>query len=52
MASYGDVEASMELGNFAAGVAVRKIGTTAVTPKELKHIIELYLMEQEEAGVN
>ena len=52
LASYGDVEVSMELGNYAAGVAVRKIGTTAVTPKELKHIIELHLMENEETEVN
>jgi len=52
LASKGDVEVSMELGNYAAGVAVRKIGTTAVTPKELKHIIELNLMENEEVAVN
>ena len=52
LASDGDVEVPMELGNYAAGVAVRKIGTTAVTPKELKHIIELYIMEKEEAAVN
>ena len=52
LASNGDVEVSMELGNYAAGVAVRKIGTTAVTPKELKHIIELHIMEKEEAAVN
>jgi len=51
LASGGDVEISMELGNYAAGVAVRKIGTTAVTPKELKHIIELNLMENEETVV-
>jgi len=51
LASGGDIEASMILGNYAAGVAVRKIGTTAVTPKELKHIIEHHLMETEEAAV-
>jgi len=50
LASEGDVEISMELGNYAAGVAVRKIGTTAVTPKELKNIIGLNLMEQETEG--
>ena len=52
LASYGDIETSMELGNYAAGVAVRKIGTTAVTPKELKHIIEYHLLEKEEALSN
>jgi len=51
LASGGDIETSMVLGNYAAGVAVRKIGTTAVTPKELKHIIELHIMETEEAAV-
>jgi D-beta-D-heptose 7-phosphate kinase/D-beta-D-heptose 1-phosphate adenosyltransferase len=51
LASDGDVEISMELGNYAAGVAVRKIGTTAVTPKELKHIIEHDLLEKQEAAV-
>lgn len=48
LASNGDIETSMKLGNYAAGVAVRKIGTTAVTPKELKHIIEHDLLEKEE----
>jgi rfaE bifunctional protein kinase chain/domain len=51
LASGGDIETSMKLGNYAAGVAVRKIGTTAVTPKELKHIIEMDLMENKEALV-
>lgn len=51
LASEGDVETSMKIGNYAAGVAVRKIGTTAVTPRELKHIIELHLMENEESLV-
>lgn len=41
IASDGDLEISVELGNYAAGVAVRKIGTTAVTPAELKKIIEM-----------
>ncbi len=40
-ASNGDLEAAVQIGNYAAGVAVRKIGTTAVTPDELKNIIEL-----------
>ncbi len=52
LASDGDIETSMEIGNYAAGVAVRKIGTTAVIPKELKHIIELDLMDNEETTVN
>lgn len=47
LASDGDMETSMHLGNYAAGVAVRKIGTTAVTPKELKNIIEYHLMKKE-----
>lgn len=51
LASDRDIEVSMKLGNYAAGVAVRKIGTTAVKPKELKQIIELHLMESEEALV-
>lgn len=46
IASGGDLETSVEIGNYAAGVAVRKIGTTAVTPQELKNIIELHKMEK------
>lgn len=46
IASNGDLEVSVEIGNYAAGVAVRKIGTTAVNPTELKNIIELQLMEK------
>ncbi len=42
----GDLETSVEIGNYAAGVAVRKIGTTSVTPAELKNIIELHLMNK------
>jgi len=48
LASNGDIETSMMIGNYAAGVAVRKIGTTAVTPKELKQIIEMQTMEKGE----
>ena len=44
IASGGNLEISVELGNYAAGVAVRKIGTTAITPEELKNIIELHLI--------
>ncbi len=51
LASNGDMETSMLLGNYAAGVAVRKVGTTAVTPRELKHIIELDILEKEEAVI-
>lgn len=39
-ASDNDIETSIAIGNFAAGIAVRKIGTTTVMPEELKHIIE------------
>ncbi len=46
IASGNDIETSVEIGNYAAGVAVRKIGTTAVSPAELKNIIELHLMEK------
>ena len=46
LASGGDAEISVKIGNYAAGVAVRKIGTTAVTPKELKRITEMHLAEE------
>jgi len=46
IASGGNLEIAVEIGNYAAGVAVRKIGTTAVTTDELKHIIEINLMEK------
>ena len=39
-ATKGDVETSMIIGNYAAGVVVRKTGTTTVSPDELKEIIE------------
>ncbi len=42
IASGGDLEASVEIGNYAAGVAVRKIGTAAVAPEELKNIIDMH----------
>lgn len=51
LASGEDVETSVKIGNYAAGVAVRKIGTTAVTPDELKHIIELNLPKGKEISV-
>ncbi|MFH0702392.1 MAG: D-glycero-beta-D-manno-heptose-7-phosphate kinase [bacterium] len=40
LASDGDFETSVILGNYAAGIAVRKIGTAMVLPQELKNIIE------------
>lgn len=43
IASNEDLEASVKIANYAAGVAVRKIGTTAVTVSELKKIIESHL---------
>ncbi len=36
----GDIKTSIVLGNYAAGVAVRKIGTTAVSAEELKNLID------------
>lgn len=39
-ASNNDVKNSILLGNFAAGVAVRRTGTTTVSPDELREIIE------------
>jgi rfaE bifunctional protein kinase chain/domain len=41
-----DLETAVEIGNYTAGVAVRKIGTTAVTPAELKDLIESHLMHR------
>lgn len=38
-------EASIILGNYAAGIAVRKTGTTAVKPEELKNIIEHHFLK-------
>ncbi len=46
LATNSDIETTVIIGNYAAGVAVRKIGTTAVTPKELKKIIQLDLLEE------
>ena len=45
-ASEGDFELSIILGNYAAGVAVRKTGTTVVCAEELRNIIEHDLMEK------
>ena len=44
-AGDGDLETAIALGNYAAGVAVRKIGTTTVLQEELKHIIEHDLID-------
>jgi D-beta-D-heptose 7-phosphate kinase/D-beta-D-heptose 1-phosphate adenosyltransferase len=46
IASDGDLETSITLGNYSAGVAVRKTGTTTVTTEELKNIIKHDLMEK------
>ena len=50
-ASGNNLEASIALGNYSAGVAVRKIGTTTVSPDELKNIIKHDLLEKPEAPV-
>ncbi|MDD3014065.1 MAG: D-glycero-beta-D-manno-heptose-7-phosphate kinase [Candidatus Gastranaerophilales bacterium] len=50
-ASDNNLEASIALGNYSAGVAVRKIGTTTVSPDELKNIIKHDLLEKPEAPV-
>jgi D-glycero-beta-D-manno-heptose-7-phosphate kinase len=39
-ATGGDIEKSVILGNYAAGVAVRKTGTTTVTSAQLKQALE------------
>ena len=46
-----DFETSVILGNYAAGVAVRKTGTTAVTPDELKNIIEHHLLKNNSENI-
>jgi len=50
-ASDKNLEASIALGNYSAGVAVRKIGTTTVNPEELKNIIKHDLLEKPKALV-
>lgn len=47
-ASGNDIESSVKIGNYAAGVAVRKTGTTSVTAYELKNIIEHDLIDKQE----
>jgi len=39
-ATKGDMKTSIILGNYAAGVAVRKIGTASVSSDELKNLID------------
>ena len=50
-ASGQNLEASVVLGNYSAGVAVRKIGTTTVSPDELKNIIKHDLLEKSDIPV-
>lgn len=50
-ASKQNLEASVVLGNYSAGVAVRKIGTTTVTPNELKNLIKHDLLEKTDISV-
>ena len=45
-ASKNNLELSVILGNYSAGVAVRKKGTTVITPFELKNIIEHEAMDE------
>lgn len=49
--SKGDLEASIQLGNYAAGIAVRKTGTTTVSPSQLKDIIEADLTRKEKINL-
>ena len=49
--SDADIESALALANYAAGVAVRKVGTTAVTTAQLKDIITSYLSTPVEVGV-
>lgn len=47
VASEFNLEESIALGNYAAGVAVRRTGTAVVSPAELRDIIEHYYMSKE-----
>ena len=49
--SDADIQSALALANYAAGVAVRKVGTTAVTTKQIKEIISSFLDQKEEVGV-
>lgn len=42
-----DIKSALALANYAAGVAVRKVGTTAVTKTQLKEIITSFLNKPE-----
>jgi len=46
IASKSNLEPSVKIANYAAGVAVRKIGTTAVNVPELKNIIKMHFMSK------
>lgn len=50
-ASGHNLEASVVLGNYSAGVAVRKIGTTTVSPDELKNLIKHDLLEKSDIPI-
>lgn len=45
-ATKGDYKTSVMLGNYAAGVVVRKVGTSTISQEELKDIIELDLKKK------
>ena len=49
--SDADIQSALALANYAAGVAVRKVGTTAVTTKQIKEIISSFLDKKEEVEV-
>jgi D-beta-D-heptose 7-phosphate kinase/D-beta-D-heptose 1-phosphate adenosyltransferase len=49
-ASGEDIEKAVILGNYAAGVAVRKTGTTTVTSEQLKQILELNIPTNQKIG--
>ena len=46
-----DIKSALAIANYAAGVAVRKVGTTAVTRTQLKDIITSHLSQSVEVGV-
>lgn len=46
VASGYDVESSVMLGNYSAGVAVRRTGTTVVSTSELKSLIEHHMLNE------
>ncbi len=47
-ASDFELADSIRIGNYAAGIAVRKIGTTTIKPDEIKEIIKQHIAQAEQ----